>query len=342
MEFNFYCVLFYVGFVRQNTVEIPRNIAGLLQKLDVNYGKYSYHFEHDLSYILCKYIYKAIKEGYKRVVVQGPIFPEFYKKLSRMFLKNEISIYGITFDNRLSAFSIDNVFLDNTKEFKTEIERRLNFSEILESDEENKDGVIKRYAIFRERDVRYIVEVFCQFPEKDVLKGEYSDFWDGRIEELSKIFAIPGVVYLGNLDAIWLPFAIAVAYETVRKEGVSLKEIALHREYNNKKSLIAELVNIVEFDKKMKDEGMHDDPLQPEEIIMLTTLIEREEKIDKISEVLSSIPEIQKEVNKIAKHEIEVSPEVHLQATRKMLISGGVREKRGIFKKLLQEMLQAS
>lgn len=324
--------------LRQNSAQVQEGVAGILQRLDVNYNKYSYYFEHDLSYILLKYIYRAIKKGYENILILGPMFPEIYKKLSRMFLKEGISIYIVTFDDRLFSFGINDVL--PLKTFKMGSEKDLELGEVL-GREQDEDDTIKRYAVFRKDSVRCIVDTFCQFldePNKSNVEQD-KKLEEQKLEDLEKIFALPGVVYLKDLSVIQLPFAFAVAFETVRKEGVSMKDVIYYQEMNAINILKASILEVAEYDRKTKEEGVLKDRLEPEEVIMLTTLIEL--KPDKVQNVIKDISEIKEEIDKIVDSEIPQEEKV-ITATRNTFLKSDIKGKHETLRELLRGLLSTS
>lgn len=320
--------------LRQNSVQVQEGIAGILQRLDVNYNRYSYYFEHDLSYILLKYIYRAIKKGYRNILIQGPTFPELYKKLSRMLLKKDISIYIVTFDDRLFSFDINDIL--PLKTFKMGNEKDLKLGEVLVRDLDENE-TIKRYAVFRKDNIKCIVDTFCQSLDESDKNNVRQD---RKLEGLNEIFTLPGVVYLRDLSVIQLPFAFAVAFETVRKEGVSMKDMIYHQEMNVINTLKANILEVAEYDRKTKEEGvLYSDRLEPEEVVMLATLIEL--KRDRVQDIITDLPKIREEINKIKDGKIPQKEKV-ITATRNAFLKLDMKGKHEAIKELLRRLLSTS
>ena len=84
---------------------------------------------------------------------------------------------------------------------------------------------------------------------------------------------------------------------------------------------------------------LHSSRLEPEEVVMLTTLIEP--KRDKVQDVILTIPKIKEEIDKIKDGKISQEKKVII-ATRTAFLKLDVREKHGVLRKLLRGLLPTS
>ena len=268
---------------------------GLIPKTSFFYDEAkSAIFERNLADRLVACIYKLLAEGETCIILQGPIFPKLIGRLGYRYFKESQTIGVITFHPLWFPVASTELIPDPKRKFELGNRERISISEI--KSHNGITEVCKTWVIFKDKkdgdkEIRYILDAFCQFP----FDKEQRLIWDKKLENIEKTFTLPGLTIFEG-EEIWLPFGLALAWENCRREReTSIKYLP---ELRGRGLLYPFEMDIPEIcDKKVLDSA---------KIVYLRTLIRRSwddklhgnqtlhEKI--LNKIAKSIPEKKNEI----------------------------------------------
>lgn len=199
-------------------------IVGLIPKTSPYYEETkSAFFERDLADLLVACIYKLLEEGERCIILQGPLFPKLVGRLGYRYLTEDVVLGALTFHPLWFAQSSTSLIPEMKGKTSFTSFKLGNEEELRISESKSNNGlteVFKTWTIFKyrsgkdgEKEVCYILDIFCQFPYND----EQILTWEQRIEKIENTFSSRGLIlFEGN--EIWLPFGLALAWEECRGE----------------------------------------------------------------------------------------------------------------------------
>jgi hypothetical protein len=187
--------------------------------------------ERNLSDFLVALLYDDILKRDERLIIfQGPFSPKLLGRLGYRNLNHDITLAAITFKNEWFPLNVPeanrrlNQDLDRSR-FFIDIERSCHarekaFYQLADNKPSNGlEEVLKSWIAVNNNRTVFILELFCQFPSGVELPGgRIKSPWITKLRAVQESLRFPGLVFEQS-EPIWLPFALACAYDICRHYG---------------------------------------------------------------------------------------------------------------------------
>jgi hypothetical protein len=187
--------------------------------------------ERNLSDFLVALLYgEILKRDEKLIIFQGPFSPKLLGRLGYRNFNHDITLAAITFKNEWFPLNVPeanrrlNQDLDRNR-FFIDIERSCHarkkaFYQLADNKPSNGlEEVLKSWIAVANNRTVFILELFCQFPSGvELPDGSIKSPWITKLRAVQERLRFPGLVFEQS-EPIWLPFALACAYDICRHYG---------------------------------------------------------------------------------------------------------------------------